>query len=68
MDGYQQLIDLIWLESLQMRFAHWLLTEVLVLTTLVQIIAATIGLALGYGISVVINKQLRRRITRLKMT
>ena len=47
MESYQRLIDLIAIENLQMRLEHWLLTRVLVWTTLLQAAAilAAIGLA-----------------------
>jgi len=47
MESYQRLIDVIALENLHMRFEHWLLTEVLVWSTLAQ--AAVIAAAIAFA-------------------
>jgi small-conductance mechanosensitive channel len=51
MESYQRLIDVIAIENLQMRVEYWLLTQVLVWSTLGQL-AVTLGaLGLGYLLS-----------------
>ena len=68
MYGYQDLIDLIWLENLQMRTEHWFLTEVLVWTTMAQLVVAAIGIAVAYLVSRVIDRPLKRWSDRLQPT
>jgi small-conductance mechanosensitive channel len=47
MDSYQRLVDVISIENLQMRAEHWLLTQVLVWSTLGQAAAVVAALALA---------------------
>jgi small-conductance mechanosensitive channel len=47
MDSYQRLVDVISIENLQMRAEHWLLTQVLVWSTLGQAAAVVVALALA---------------------
>jgi len=47
MESYQRLIDVIALENLQMRAEYWVLTQVLVLSTLWQITAVLVAFAIG---------------------
>jgi len=47
MESYQRLIDVIALENLQMQAEHWVLTEVLVTRSLVQIFATAAALILA---------------------
>jgi len=47
MESYQRLIDVIALENLQMQAEHWVLTEVLVTRSLVQIVATAGALILA---------------------
>lgn len=68
MYGYGELIDLIWLESLQMKVEHWFVTEVLVWTTLVQLIAAAVGIGIAYLVSRMFNVRVNRWNTKLRMT
>ncbi len=68
MYGLDQLIDLIALESLQMRAEHWFLTQVLVWSTLVQITAAVVGLTAAFLLSRPLTRWLRGFVTRRKMT
>ena len=48
MESYQRLIDVIAIENLQMRLEHWLLTQVLVWSTLGQVGAILAALGLAY--------------------
>ena len=48
MESYQRLIDVIAIENLQMRLEHWLLTQVLVWSTLGQAAAILAALGLAY--------------------
>ena len=47
MESYQRLIDVIALENLQMRLEYWVLTRVLVWSTLGQAAAIVAALALA---------------------
>ncbi len=58
MESYQRLIDVIAIENLQMRLEHWLLTRVLVWSTLIQ--AAAILAAIGIGL--LLARPLRLRL------
>jgi small-conductance mechanosensitive channel len=66
--SYEGLVDLIWLESLQMRLEHWLLTKVLIWPTLFQLVAAAAGIGIAALVGRHIAAHLRRRITRARMT
>ncbi|MEM8569792.1 MAG: mechanosensitive ion channel domain-containing protein [Pseudomonadota bacterium] len=48
MESYQRLIDVIALENYQMQAEHWLLTQVLVWSTLIQAVAICAGLLLAW--------------------
>lgn len=60
MESYQRLIDVISLENLQMRVEHWVLTVVLVRSTLLQIAALVAALMLSH----LIARRLRQGWTR----
>jgi len=51
MENYQRLFDVIAIENLQMRGEHWLLTQVLVWSTLGQLAATLAGLGIAYALS-----------------
>jgi small-conductance mechanosensitive channel len=51
MENYQRLFDVIAIENIQMRGEHWLLTQVLVWSTLGQIAATLAGLGVAYALS-----------------
>ena len=51
MESYQRLVDVIAFENLQMRLEHWLLTQVLVWSTLWQVAATLAALGLAYVLS-----------------
>ena len=51
MESYQRLIDVIAIENLQMRVEHWLLTQVLVWSTLGQVAATLAALGVAYALS-----------------
>lgn len=51
MYGFENLIDLIRLESTQMRVEHWLLTKVLIWSSLGQLVVTAVGLALAFLIA-----------------
>ncbi len=68
MYGLDHLIDVIALESLQMRVEHWFLTQVLVWSTLVQIIAAATGLTAAYILSKPVKAWLRDFVIHRQMT
>jgi small-conductance mechanosensitive channel len=51
MENYQRLIDVIAIENLQMRGEHWLLTQVLIWSTLGQIAATLAALGVAYALS-----------------
>lgn len=68
MYGYDHLIDTIGLMNLQMRAEHWVMTSVLVWSTLVQVAATAVGLALAYMASRLITRQLQAYISRRQMT
>ena len=60
MENYQRLIDVIAIENLQMRGEHWLLTQVLVWSTLGQIAATLAGLGVAYALSRPLRAELQR--------
>jgi small-conductance mechanosensitive channel len=64
MYGYDRIIDLIALANLQMRIEHWILTEVLVWTTLGQIAVAIVGFAIAHFLSRPIGGRLRAFLAR----
>jgi small-conductance mechanosensitive channel len=68
MYGFDKLIDLIALQSLQMRAEHWLLTQVLVWSTLVQVTAAALGFTLAYFLSKPLRRWLHGFVIRRRMT
>jgi small-conductance mechanosensitive channel len=68
MYGFDELIDLIALQSLQMQAEHWLLTKVLVWSTLVQIILAAAGFTAAYFLSKPLKRWLHGFVIRRKMT
>jgi small-conductance mechanosensitive channel len=51
MESYQRLIDVVALENLQMQVEHWVLTNVLVWSSVVQIAATIAGLAFAFAAS-----------------
>ncbi len=61
MESYQRLIDVIAIENLQMRVEYWLLTQVLVWSTLLQAAAVLAALALAY----LLSRPLQRRLAAL---
>ena len=61
MESYQRLIDVIAIENLQMRLEHWLLTQVLVWSTLGQAGAILAALALAH----LLARPLRARLAVL---
>jgi small-conductance mechanosensitive channel len=68
MYGFDELIDLIALQSLQMRAEHWLLTQVLVWSTLVQVTAAAVGFTVAYFLSKPLRRWLHGFVIRRRMT
>jgi small-conductance mechanosensitive channel len=68
MYGFDKLIDLIALQSLQMRAEHWLLTQVLVWSTLVQVTAAALGFTVAYFLSKPLRRWLHGFVIRRRMT
>ena len=64
MYAYERIIDLIALANLQMRIEHWILTEVLVWTTLGQIAIAIVGFAIAHFLSRPIGGRLRAFLAR----
>jgi small-conductance mechanosensitive channel len=48
MYGYERIVDWIALRNLQMRSEHWLLTELLVWSTLIQLAVIGLGMAVAY--------------------
>jgi small-conductance mechanosensitive channel len=68
MYGFDELIDLIALQSLQMRAEHWLLTHVLVWSTLVQLTVAAVGFTAAYFLSRPLKRWLHRFVIRRRMT
>ena len=68
MYGYENLIDLIWLESTQMRVEYWLLTKVLVWSSLVQLVIVVLGLVLSFFIARPIKKKLAEYPSRREWT
>lgn len=68
MESYQRLIDVIALENLQMRAEYWVLTQVLVLSTLWQITAVLAALLVARILSRLPKAWLARRIAGLHMS
>lgn len=68
MYGFEKLIDLIWLENMQMHVEHWMLTEVLVWSTLVQILIAILGFAIAFLIAKIVRKWLTAFVSKQKWT
>ena len=68
MENYQRLIDVIAIENLQMRGEHWLLTQVLVWSTLGQIAATLAGLGVAYALSRPLRTELNGFIARSGVT
>jgi small-conductance mechanosensitive channel len=68
MENYQRLFDVIAIENLQMRAEHWLLTQVLVWSTLGQIATVLAGLAIAYALSRPLRAALQRSIARSGVT
>jgi small-conductance mechanosensitive channel len=64
MYGYDRIIDLIALANLQMRIEHWILTEVLVWTTLGQIAVAIVGFVIAHFLARPIGGRLRAFLAR----
>ncbi len=48
MYGYERILDWIALRNLQMRAEHWLLTELLVWSTLIQLAVIGAGMAVAF--------------------
>lgn len=51
MESYQRLVDVISIHNLQMRAEHWLLTQVLVWSTLGQLAVVVVAIALAWGLA-----------------
>jgi small-conductance mechanosensitive channel len=68
MYGLEQLIDVIALQSLQMRAEHWFLTQVLVWSTLVQVTAAAVGFTMAYFLARPLRRWLHGFVRRRRMT
>ena len=68
MESYQRLIDVIAIENLQMRAEHWLLTQVLVWSTLGQVAATLAALGVAYALSRPLRDALRGFIARSGVT
>jgi small-conductance mechanosensitive channel len=68
MYGFDELIDLIALQSLQMQAEHWLLTKVLVWSTLVQVTVAAVGFTVAYFLSKPLKRWLHGFVIRRRMT
>jgi len=68
MYGFDEFIDLIALQSLQMQAEHWLLTKVLVWSTLVQVTVAAVGFTSAYFLSRPLKRWLHGFVIRRRMT
>lgn len=68
MYGFEELVELIWLESMQMRVEYWLLTKVLVWSSLSQLVVAVAGLALAFVFAKPMKKKLTEFASRQKWT
>ncbi|MCB9947115.1 MAG: mechanosensitive ion channel [Rhodospirillaceae bacterium] len=67
MYGYEDLIDLIWLENLRMQAEYWFLTQVLVWTTLVQLAVCAVGIGGALLLSRVVDRWLGHWASRLRV-
>lgn len=68
MYGFEELVELIWLESMQMRVEYWLLTKVLVWSSLSQLVVAVAGLAFAFVFAKPMKKKLTEFASRQKWT
>lgn len=68
MESYQRLFDVIAIENLQMRVEHWLLTELLVWSTLAQVAMAAVGLAIAWLLARPMREWLGTLIARSGVT
>lgn len=62
MESYQRLIDFIAIQNARMYAEHWLLTQVLVWSTLWQILAVIFGLGLAYAASRPLRRRMEARV------
>ena len=68
MENYQRLVDVIAIENLQMRLEYWLLTQVLVSSTLGQATAIVAALALATILARPIRARLQSIVLRQDLT
>ena len=61
---YQRLIDVIAIENFQMRTEYWILTQVLVWSTLLQVAATLAALGMAFAVSRPLRERLQRFIAR----
>ncbi len=63
MYGYERIVDWIALRNLQMRSEHWLLTELLVWSTLVQLAVIGLGMGAAFYLARPARKRLQTRVS-----
>jgi len=68
MYGFEYLVDMIWLESMQMRVEYWLLTKVLVWSSLGQLLVSLLGLMLAFFAARPMKAKLAEFASRQKWT
>jgi small-conductance mechanosensitive channel len=68
MQSYQRLIDLIAIQNLRMQAEHWLITRVLVWSSLGQLAAIVGALVVAYAASRPLRAALRRHIARRSLS
>ncbi len=68
MFGHDYLIDVIALANLQMQAEHWVLTSVLVWSTVIQVAAVAAGFLVAFAVSRPLRRRLRAFISRRRMT
>lgn len=66
MYGYERIVDWIALRNLQMQSEHWLLTELLVWSTLIQLAVIALGMGLAYFLARPLQRRLGDTISRFR--